>query len=196
MKKTVLAAAISVTPLLAIGLSTSAHAGDFTPIVKTVRYTDSTGSNTVEFQETEKQYANHYQSKSLYAVRYVKTDFGNDQVWRIRDFIHDCPEETDLTVNFIQKGIKVTDLDKNGVKEVWVPYVMACRGDVSPMTFKLIMYEGTQKFAMRGTTRAQIDINEYIGGEYTMDAAFDNAPQVFTTFAKKHWKTYRNPANW
>lgn len=62
----------------------------------------------------------------------------------------------------------------------------------SAVDLKIIMYEGTQKFAMRGKTRVfagidKKDVKHYLGGEYKYDGAFANGPKEFLAFAKKLW---------
>jgi hypothetical protein len=60
----------------------------------------------------------------------------------VNDFIKDCM--VDIDAAFKKNSLKVTDLDKNGIAEIWVMYEMACKGDVSPSDLKIIMYEGKQ----------------------------------------------------
>jgi len=49
------------------------------------------------------------------------------------------------------------------------------------------MYEGQQKYAMRGNSKVRINENEYTGGDYIFDEAFLNSPEVFRTHAKSKW---------
>ena len=44
-------------------------------------------------------------------------------------------------------SVKITDLDGDGLAEVWLAYEMWCKGDVSPSKLKVIMYEGSRKHA-------------------------------------------------
>jgi len=71
-------------------------------------------------------------------------------------------------------------------------YETVCHGDVSPSDMKIIMYEGQQKFAMRGENKINYGTGDngqkmYAGGEYKIDDAFSNGPTVFLEFAKKLW---------
>ena len=55
------------------------------------------------------------------------------------------------------------------------------------------MYEGQQKFAMRGESRVMYGIDDngqrmYEGGEYKIDNAFAKGPAVFLEYAKKLWE--------
>jgi hypothetical protein len=49
------------------------------------------------------------------------------------------------------------------------------------------MYEGEQKFAMRGRTKVKLSATEYEGGEYKFDNFFIKGPPEFMRFAKELW---------
>lgn len=116
---------------------------------------------------------------------------GNNQlVWKVNDFIKDCM--VDIDAAFKTNTLSVTDLDKNGIAEVWMVYELACKGDVSPSDLKVIMYEGNQKFAMRGQTKIRTGIENhgkpvFEGGSYTFDKAFKEGPKEFRDYAEKLW---------
>lgn len=110
--------------------------------------------------------------------------------WKVYDFIKDCP--VDIITKFTDNTFTITDLNNNGIAEVWLMYEIACKGDVSPNNMKIIMYEGKQKFAMRGENKIQIGIDEndnpiILGGEYKFDKAFSKGPEVFKNYAEKLW---------
>ena len=110
--------------------------------------------------------------------------------WKIQDFISNC--EFDLMMGFVKNTFKITDLNKNGIAEIWTMYSMTCTSDVSPSEMKIIMYEGKQKFAIRGENKVMHGIDDdgnemYMGGEYKIDKAFSDGPIVFLDFAKKLW---------
>jgi hypothetical protein len=52
---------------------------------------------------------------------------------------------------------------------------------------KIIMHEGTQKFAMRGRNKVEYEANKFEGGEFTFDQAFLTGLPVFRNFAKELW---------
>ena len=167
-------------------------------IVKAVRYTDAAGDNLVLLAETavfakpESGPEPAKRSKELSANRYLLEKDGTvKHVWRVADFVRDCDLEA-LTVSFIKDAFRITDLNNNGEAEVWMSYVLRCAGDPGPMTMKTIMYEGAQKYAVRGETRSRVSENEYAGGEYTLDAAFASGPAEFAAFAKELWAEYNN----
>lgn len=105
--------------------------------------------------------------------------------WKVYDFISDCP--VDIFAEFVDNTFKVTDLDKNGIAEVWIMYMKGCHGDVSPEEMKIIMYEGDKKYAMRGENKIRISKNESYGGDFKFDDNFRSAPKEFRDFALDMW---------
>jgi hypothetical protein len=153
-------------------------------VVQALRYTDRTGTYTVLATHTKS--AGNVPRADLYAYQYPAT--GVAPTWQVHDFIADCP--LDLQARFRPKGVTVTDLDQNGTAEVWLVYRTVCRGDVSPSTQKIIMYEGKRKYAVRGTSR--ITVGTYTeGGGYTFDAALQAAPAAFRQHAAQLWQQHR-----
>ncbi|MFZ4930069.1 M949_RS01915 family surface polysaccharide biosynthesis protein [Chryseobacterium sp. Mn2064] len=119
----------------------------------------------------------------------------HQQIWKVNDFVKDCP--VDIVAEFTKNSLAVTDLDKNGTAEIWMTYKTVCHGDVSPSNMKIIMYEGTNKFAMRGESRLQYGIDDnnkplFEGGKYTFDKAFKEGPDVFREYAEKMWNKHMN----
>ena len=110
-------------------------------------------------------------------------------VWIIRDGVNDC--DVDGFGAKILDRTRMTDLDGDGLSEIWTAYTLECRSDPSPTSMKIIMYEGTQKHAMRGETRVTFSIGdgkfETQGGEYEFDPSFRQAPENFRRYAKKLW---------
>jgi len=154
-----------------------------------LRYNDDTGENIVFTTETD-----NYQSPGkmegvmdaeLFAYRYQRRSGRWSRVWQIFDFVHN--EEFDLKVAFIPgTSPQVTDLDRDGISEVWVMYELAASSDVRPQPMKIIMYEGTTKYAMRGETSVDTG-SRYEGGKYNFDGNFKNGPASFRRFAQKLW---------
>lgn len=126
-------------------------------------------------------------SAKLSAVLYLKTDSGFAEQWKMVDFVNDC--EVDLTCFFYDDHLSITDLDSNGLAEITMVYALSCKGDVSPNEKKLIMYEGTNKYAIRGE-ELMILQKDSIGGTYNADSSFNKAPAAFLSYAKQHWKKF------
>jgi hypothetical protein len=156
-------------------------------IVHAVRWTDTTGDNVVVLTATDKTPSKNGDGSdgALYAYHYLVTGDSIKQIWRVYDYVKEC--SVDMFLYFIDKAFAVTDLNKDGKAEVWMMYKVSCQGDVSPIPMKIIMYQGNKKFSVRGTTR----VTGYMGGEFTFDGAFKNAPAAFRQYAEKLWAQHK-----
>ncbi|GEM_PF-245636 len=165
-------------------------------IITGKRWTDKNGENIILLTKTEPErvkakqpdFEDYVWESELFAYQFVKSNDTYTQLWKINDFIKDCP--FDLTLDFIPNSLSITDLDKNGIAESTLLYKMACRSDVSPSDLKLIMHEGENKYALRGTML----VNEQgfkSGGDYKIDKSFESAPSSFLEYAKKQWNEYK-----
>ena len=183
-------AQLRVSPLAPSAVpATFKHAGR---VVQALRYTDRTGTYTVLATQSgpapdPAAQASDGQRADLYAYHYPAS--GLAPTWQLHDFVADCP--LDITAEFRPKGLTVTDLDQNGTAEVWLVYRTTCRGDVSPSTQKIIMHEGAQKYAVRGTSRIAIGNGQHDGGTYVLDAAWQAAPVAFRQHAAQLWQQHR-----
>ncbi len=80
----------------------------------------------------------------------------------------------------------VTDVDADGVAEIAFLCKLSCRSDVSPARLKLIMYEGAQKYAIRGSTK----VPDAGGGRMVVDRALERAREALRVFAVTRWEKY------
>jgi hypothetical protein len=164
-------------------------------IINGKRWLDKSGENIIilttsaEHKSNKKNYDGEYaRSKELFAYQYVNKSGSWSQLWKVNDFINDC--EFDVTLEFFEGSLTITDLNKNGIGESTFLYKMACRSDVSPCDMKLIMHEGDVKYAIRGTMKIFVD-NKWYGGEYKVDKSFNDAPSGFLEYAKEQWNKYK-----
>ncbi len=153
-------------------------------------WVDKMGDNFVLMTETgeypsKNESYDNYRDAELYAYHFLLKSDSIKQIWKIYDFIKNCPVE--IKANFIKNTFQVTDLNRDGIGEIWLMYKVACYGDVSPSEMKIIMFQGHRKFAMRGRSKVKLSENEYEGGEYKFDNAFLNGPSKFRAFAKQLW---------
>jgi hypothetical protein len=163
-------------------------------IIEAVRWRDSTGDNIVILTFIDKTKNKNtpdegYASAALYAYHYLVSGDSAKQTWRVYDYVNECP--VDMTLYFVDQTFAVTDLNKDGKGEVWIMYKVSCQGDVSPVPMKIIMYQDNKKYAVRGTTRTKVSATDYMGGEYSFDEAFKNAPLEFRQYAQKLWKQHK-----
>ncbi|MBQ7586267.1 MAG: hypothetical protein IJU40_08485 [Desulfovibrionaceae bacterium] len=164
-------------------------------IFKKISFSDQLGQKTVILS-----HSGIYQTKTsdpeqpntngdLYAYGFKTTGDAKETLFTMHDFVHEC--EVYATAEFAKGSPLVTDLDKNGISEVWIIYYVSCHGDVSPDVLKILMYEGQTKYALRGETFVHVDGMDY-GGKYTADPAFKTAPKAFLKYADKLWQKYKH----
>jgi hypothetical protein len=166
-------------------------------IKNAVRWNDNAGDNIVLTTETgihrggkiKHEYEDSGDAE-LFGYHFLVQNNEAIQSWKVYDYIKDCP--VDIVASFVDNTFKITDLDKNGLAEIWLMYKTVCHGDVSPSDMKIIMYEGKQKFALRGQNKVQAGSDDkgketFIGGEHTFDEVFEKAPKVFKDYALNLW---------
>jgi hypothetical protein len=173
---------LSAAPQAALTPWTSAKGVD----ARELRFTDKAGEHVVRFglsaERREKGPDDSIiRSRELVVIHTI----GKKEVWRAKDFVEKC--EFDLTLDVVEGSIKVTDLDDDGEAEISFLYRLSCRSDVSPLTAKLLLYEGAAKYALRGETKERVGEKEFAGGTFTPDPAFEKAPRPFLEFAKAQW---------
>jgi len=106
----------------------------------------------------------------------------------MHDRVTDCP--LDIKADFVPGSFAITDLDKNGIAEVWVAYRLSCRGDISPSDLKIIMHEGIKKYAKRGVGKLSVGgKTQHDGGVITSDD-FGKSKAVFKQYAGRLWEKY------
>lgn len=159
-------------------------------LINAVKWNDKLGLNYLITSETgniQSKTINEegYKDAALYAYHYIiKTD-SLHLTWRLYDYNKECP--LDLALYFLNNTFAITDLDKNAIAEVWMMYKNYCTGDVSPSPTKIIMYEGTKKYALRGESKVKFSATEFVGGNFVLDENFKKGKLVFREFAEKLW---------
>jgi hypothetical protein len=129
-------------------------------------------------------------NKDVYAHRFLKVDGQWEEVWRVYDMEFECVNNP--VAEFVREAFTITDLDSNGVAEIWLMYIKSCKGDVSPENMFLRMYAGEEVYTLTGETRLVFSDGSSIGGEYIMDDNFlhPNTPRVFVDYAKALWEKH------
>lgn len=165
-------------------------------IKNAVRWKDKLGDNIVITTETGYHINKKFEHESdgsdaeLFAYHFIVSGNEVKQTWRVYDYISDCP--VDIVASFVKNTFQVTDLDQDGIAETWLMYKIVCHGDVSPCDMKVIMYEGNQKYAMRGESKVEVGIldngeKQFLGGQYKLDENFKKGSKVFKEYAQKLW---------
>lgn len=125
----------------------------------------------------------------IYAFCYAMMDDSLYLLWKTVDFERNCP--FDLYAGLADSSIFITDLDSNGIAECTFIYFLSCRSDVSPSRLKLIMHEGQNKFAIRGTTQPDpTQSADEFAGTMNIDQSFNSADNKIKLFATKKFQEY------
>ena len=163
--------------------------------VRAVVFDDANGRNLVVLSRTEGRGRAlpdepYTRTARVYADHFATKAGRTRKLRAVRDGQIDCP--ADITASFIPGTPKATDLDGDRVAEVTFAYTLACRSDVSPVTFKLLMLENGRKYIVRGESW-----NFEGSDEYTVrlpfgkpEPAWAKWPAPFTKHAKRayhHW---------
>jgi hypothetical protein len=130
---------------------------------------------------------NGQQSSAIYAYCFVQSGGAWQKEWEVKDRIDAC--EVDATCEFLPGSFTVTDNDNNNIGEVCFLYKLSCKGDVSPDEKKLIMYEGANKYAIRGSTIIEYNGGKE-GGDKKIDASFTKAARPLLDFANSQWDKF------
>ncbi|NVB77945.1 MAG: hypothetical protein HOV81_06075 [Kofleriaceae bacterium] len=146
-----------------------------------VRFTDRNGTNYLLFSKKA-----GVQSAMLFVEDWVVPAKKTPRnLLPVRDFVEDC-EMGGVSAVFHDAARSVTDLDGDGIAEVTFAYELACRSDVSPATYKLLLLENGKKFILRGETT--VDPGDGImGGTFTADPDESKWPAAFLRHAKQLW---------
>lgn len=149
------------------------------------RFEDAAGEHRLTVVRTVKR-----RSATLQVTHEVKPPKGAwTKVFQANDFVPAC--EFDLTLELVKDSLQLSDADGDGAVEVSFAYVLGCRSDVSPLSLKLLLYEGSTKYALRGTSRVLVGQDEqgkpqFEGGDHQADPAFKDAAPLLT-FAQARW---------
>ena len=158
-------------------------------VKKAYQWKDGRGSNILVLAETgavpDQKSQEGGRKAELFA--YCFLDGSKTPSWKIYDSEKQCP--VDVEAFFVTEAIEVTDLDGDGLSEIWIVYKTTCRGDISGRAMKIIMYENGVKHALRGSEKIVTPEGEFDGGR-EFDAAFAKAPQSFRDFAVKKWDRF------
>jgi hypothetical protein len=133
-------------------------------------------------------YSSNPVQKKIYASHYLLEPDTFSTVWKLRDYLP-C-QGTDLTLRYREKYARITDLDSNGIAELWVIYMKKCGGGPGGGVQKIIMHENEKTYALRGTIFSWKGAESGMGpdtGKFKYNDLFAAGPEVFLNYAKKFW---------
>ncbi|HUJ59547.1 MAG TPA: hypothetical protein VLX92_13670 [Kofleriaceae bacterium] len=152
-------------------------------IDRVMTFSDKNGVNYVVFSWSK---SDKPPVRSLFVDHWVVPASGAPRaLLPVRDFVEDCYMNA-ATATFVDDAFGVTDLDGNGIAEVTYGYQLACRSDVRPATYKLLMVQNGAKYILRGSSRID-EGGEIAGGEFKADPASSKWPAGFLAHATELW---------
>ena len=157
-------------------------------LIDGLSWQDAEGENRVLFTANPVQMnTSGQQGGAVYAYCFIRNKTGWKKKWEVKDRIENC--EVDATCEFLPGSFTITDNDGNSLGEVCFLYKLSCKGDVSPDEKKLIIYEGVNKYAIRGSTILQFAAGKE-GGDKKIDASFSKAAKPLLDFANGQWDKF------
>lgn len=157
-------------------------------VIRTIAWSDANGDNLAVFSSTTTTKTNKDISattKSLFVDVFSGKNGKLKKVRNVREVVSSCT--ADITNDFFETSVSVTDLDQNGVAELTFGYRSACRNDVSPAAMKVLVLEGSKQYTLSGYTALPSDKP----GDHDFAPAFKGAPDKFLEHAGKVWKKFR-----
>lgn len=156
-------------------------------IIDGASFKDAEGESYVVLTELDNGEKDGTQNKNIYAYCFTKQGDHFIQKWLVQDNITGC--DVDATCEFLPGSLSITDADSNKIAETTFLYQLSCKGDVSPHSKKLIMYQGADKFAIRGSTILQTPAGKE-GGDKKIAASFTKASKALLDYANKQWDKF------
>jgi len=149
-----------------------------------IKFADANGTNYLLFSRKTAR-----QSAMLFVEDWVVPAKGAPRnLLPVRDLVEDC-EMGGVSALFHDAARGVTDLDGDGIAEVTFAYEVACRSDVSPATYKLLVLEDGKKYILRGETTVDPGDGVIMGGKFTAEPSESRWPAEFLRHAKRVWAT-------
>lgn len=153
-------------------------------------WNEGNGANIAIFATTEKtgqKDGENWTSKALHVATYNVVGGTYKKVQTIIEAVQPC--NLDLSARFIEGSVGLTNLDGDDKGELTFGYVTRCAGDMSPLSMKVLMLEGKDKHALRGSTLLNLGDGVVEGGDYKVD--FKKAPKELVDHAKKVWESHK-----
>ena len=151
--------------------------------IDTVKYIDKAGIHLLSLSSSGEIAGAEEGTRSsfIHMIHQLSRSDQNQTLWEIKDGVEDCP--VDVEAKFLAKP-RFTDFNNDGIKEVWMIYQTACKGDISPSTviIKMMDERGTP-YTLESTQLITYTNGIIEGGDYSFDTKFMETNIVYRDYA-------------
>ncbi len=147
-------------------------------------FTDKIGQHVLALTRDSSRLPDGTDNITLQASLYRFFENSWKQEWVIRDFLQ-C-KDLDIEADFFIPLTSFSDLDSNGITETTVAYRLVCAGGIDTKPTKVIMRQGTKKFAVRGESLVRIEGALPFGGKFALEPNLDQSP-AFKEYLTAVW---------
>lgn len=119
-------------------------------------------------------------SQSIHITHALQQKEKITETWSYEDGEYDCP--VDVRTIF-RAAPRFSDLNNNGIYEMWFIIEKFCKGDISPSQIQIIMVdEKGQKYKLDGEAKQTFPDGNIYGGEYDLKD-FKTLPEKYVDYA-------------
>jgi len=158
--------------------------------IDTVKYIDKAGIHLLSLSSSGEIAGSEEGTRSsfIHMVHQLIRSDQNQILWEIKDGVEDCP--VDVEAKFLSEP-RFTDFNNDGIKEVWMIYQTACKGDISPSTIIVkMMDERGIPYTLEGAQLLVYTDGTVEGGDYSFDTKFMKTNNTYRDYALAFLKEF------
>lgn len=150
----------------------------------TLTWADEQGVHFLQLKKSEmfldeaEMVASHY----LNVTHWLESGESRLATWHYADSIVAC--YVDVEAKFLAAP-RFTDLDEDGVYEVWFITQLACKGDISPSRVQVVMVDKEEFFQLDAEQKLIFPNGVTDGGAYQL-GSFVSLPEAYQTYAVEY----------
>lgn len=132
----------------------------------------------------------YYREQAMYAYHFILKGDSASLVWKNLAVVINCPNQ--LTLENLCAPI-VTDLDADGIAEVWRIYWFGCRvGKAVALNMELVMDEGNSRAMIKGSRSLKYGekMEKTDGGVMEPDTNYNSLDPKIKAFGLELWQRY------
>lgn len=157
----------------------------------TLTWVDKNGVNLLLLKQLDvtTDEENGFSSQTIQATHWLKKEGQLIHHWSYQDEITECP--VDLEMKFLAAP-QFSDLNNDGIYEIWMMIQKACKGDISPSLVEVIMVDERKvKYFLTAEEQLIFPNGTIYGGSYELED-FTELPihyqEYAVTYLLQHYK--------